>query len=148
MVEEEHTGEAGEHKEHRFAAVGGCLVEVFAKKLTAKPTERIAAGSAEGVGDEVVNVAGAIGEQLRAFDEQGKKRTGGDGERKSSTTAIEKRQKKAEGNGHKNVEKKVAVDIAQGHEVEATAENTWLVRLQKNGDKVSQTVDAEVAENV
>lgn len=72
MVEEEHTGEAGGNQQPGFMLPTRCPVQVLAKKLAGKPAAEVAEDGAEGVGDEVVNVAGAVGEQLGAFNEQRK----------------------------------------------------------------------------
>lgn len=64
MVEEEHAAEAGEDEKECFAATNRRFLQPGAEELRHIPLDGVAACGAEGIGDEVVHIAGAAGEQL------------------------------------------------------------------------------------
>lgn len=69
MVEKEHAAKAGEDEAQRLTAVGRRFLQAGAENLRHVPPEGVAECGTEGVGDEIIDITGAVGEQLGAFDE-------------------------------------------------------------------------------
>ena len=69
MVEKEHAAKAGEDEEQWLAAVSWRFLQAGAENLRHVPPEGAAKCGAEDIGDEIVDITGAVGEQLGAFDE-------------------------------------------------------------------------------
>lgn len=69
IVEEEHAAEAGEDEKECFAATNRRFLQPGAENLRHVPPEGVAECGTEGVGDEIIDITGAVGEQLGAFDE-------------------------------------------------------------------------------
>lgn len=147
VIEEEHAAETGYDEEEGFATFGGSLAQAGAEELRHIPPDGVAECGTEGVGDEIIDITGAVGEQLGAFDEQGKACAAADGPAEAPPAAVEEGQQKAQRQGHENVEPESACEILQRDQADVGAENRCTLGIVQRGVEIAEAVDAELLEN-